>query len=82
MLDDSRLYMAQRLTALLMAPLVLGTSGGDDLCHSGRIDCRRNPWPHARLVQLVCCSTALFVLAVSIHGAIGLRTHREWSGEV
>lgn len=68
-----RLYMAQRITALLMAPLVVGhlavmihaAQGG---LSAGEILGRTQ----GSLVWFLFYGT--FVVAVSIHGAIGLRT--------
>ena len=71
-----RLYMLQRITALLMAPLVLGHLGGDDLCSAGRAVGGGNPGPHTRSALRGCCSMAGFVIAVSVHAAIGLRVDR------
>jgi fumarate reductase subunit C len=75
-----RLYMLQRITALLMAPLVLGhlalmiyaIQGGLNAAEIlGRTQ-GSVPW-------FVFYGT--FVVAVSIHGAIGLRTiAHEWGG--
>ncbi len=75
-----RLYMLQRMTALLMAPLVLGhlavmiyaIQGG---LSSGEILGRTQ----GSLAWFLFYGT--FVVAVSIHGAIGLRTvAHEWGG--
>lgn len=75
-----RLYMAQRITALLMAPLVIGhlavmiyaIQGGltaDEIL--GRTQ--------GSLAWFLFYGT--FVLTVSIHGAIGLRAiAHEWAG--
>ena len=75
-----RLYMLQRITALLMAPLVLGhlavmiyaIQGG---LSAGEILGRTQgsvPW---------FLFYGTFVVAVSIHGAIGLRAVlHEWGG--
>jgi len=77
---DLRLYMAQRITALLMAPLVLGhiavmiyaVQGGlttDEIL--GRTQ--------GYVLWFLFYGT--FVVAVSIHGAIGIRTVlHEWCG--
>ncbi len=75
-----RLYMAQRISALIMAPLVLlhiavmiyaiqgGLSAAEIL---GR----------TRGSILWCAVYGTFVAAVSVHGAIGLRTVlSEWAG--
>ena len=77
---DFRLYMAQRLTALIMAPLVLGhiavmiyaIQGG---LSSAEILGRTQ----GSLFWLLFYG--LFVLAVSIHAAIGIRVIvHEWAG--
>lgn len=75
-----RLYMLQRLTALLMAPLVIGhlvvmiyaIQGGLSAAEIlGRT--------RGSLMWFMFYGT--FVLAVAIHGAIGLRTiSHEWGG--
>ena len=75
-----RLYMLQRITALLMAPLVLGhlavmiyaIQGG---LSTGEILGRTQ----GSILWFLFYGT--FVFAVSIHGAIGLRTVlHEWGG--
>jgi fumarate reductase subunit C len=75
-----RLYMLQRITALLMAPLVLGhlavmiyaVQGG---LSAAEILCRTQG------SVLWFLFYGLFVVAVAIHGAIGLRTvAHEWGG--
>lgn len=77
---DIRLYMAQRITALLMAPLVLGhiavmiyaVQGG---LSAGEILGRTQ----GSVLWFLFYGT--FVVAVSIHGAIGVRTVlHEWGG--
>ena len=77
---DLRLYMAQRITALLMAPLVLGhiavmiyaVQGG---LSAGEILGRTQ----GSILWFLFYGT--FVVAVSIHGAIGVRTVlHEWAG--
>jgi len=75
-----RLYMAQRITALLMAPLVMGhlavmiyaVQGGLDVAEIlGRTQ--------GSFLWFLFYGT--FVIAVSIHGAIGIRTVVfEWLG--
>lgn len=75
-----RLYMAQRITALLMAPLVVGhlavmiyaVQGGLDVAEIlGRTQ--------GSFLWFLFYGT--FVIAVSIHGAIGIRTVVfEWLG--
>ncbi len=77
---DMRLYMAQRITALLMAPLVFGhlavmiyaVQGGLSTAEIlGRTQ--------GSLVWILFYGT--FVVAVAIHGAIGVRTVLyEWVG--
>lgn len=75
-----RLYMAQRITALLMAPLVLGHL-------AVMIYAIRGGLSAAEILGRTQGSVAwfvfygLFVVAVSIHGAIGLRAiAQEWGG--
>jgi len=74
-----RLYMAQRITALLMAPLVIG-----HLCVM--IYAIRGGLSAAEILGRTQGSIlwflfyGVFVVAVSIHGAIGLRTVlHEWA---
>ena len=75
-----RLYMAQRLTALLMAPFVLGHLAVMIYAIQGGLSA-------AEILGRTQGSVAwflfygLFVVAVSIHGAIGLRVIAfEWGG--
>ncbi|WP_415402241.1 succinate dehydrogenase [Tateyamaria sp. SN3-11] len=75
-----RLYMLQRITALLMAPLVLGHLAVMIYAVQGGLSA-------AEILGRTQGSIAwflfygLFVLAVSIHGAIGLRAvAHEWGG--
>ncbi|WP_147112207.1 succinate dehydrogenase [Tateyamaria sp. syn59] len=75
-----RLYMLQRITALLMAPLVLGHLATMIYAIQGGLSA-------AEILGRTQGSMAwflfygLFVVAVSIHGAIGLRTvAHEWGG--
>ncbi len=74
------LYMAQRITALLMAPLVLGHLAVMFYAIQGGLSA-------AEILGRTQGSVAwflfygLFVLAVSIHGAIGCRViAHEWAG--
>lgn len=77
---DLRLYMLQRITALLMAPLVLGhlalmIYAVQDGLSAAEILGRTQ----GSLLWFLFYGT--FVLAASIHGAIGLRTvAHEWGG--
>ena len=75
-----RLYMLQRISALLMAPLVLGHLGVMIYAIQGGLSATEIlgrtqgsvPW---------FAFYGLFVVAVSVHGAIGLRTViHEWGG--
>lgn len=75
-----RLYMLQRITALLMAPLVLGHLAVMIYAIQGGLSAAEIlgrtqgsvPW---------FLFYGLFVLAVSVHGAIGLRVIcHEWGG--
>ena len=75
-----RLYMLQRITALLMAPLVLGHLAVMIYAIQGGLSA-------AEILGRTQGSIAwflfygLFVVAVAIHGAIGLRTVlHEWGG--
>ena len=75
-----RLYMLQRITALLMAPLVLGHLAVMIYAIQGGLSA-------AEILGRTQGSLAwftfygLFVVAVSIHGAIGLRViAHEWLG--
>ncbi|MBY5933549.1 succinate dehydrogenase [Tateyamaria omphalii] len=75
-----RLYMLQRITALLMAPLVLGHLATMIYAIQGGLSA-------AEILGRTQGSVAwflfygLFVVAVSIHGAIGVRTvAHEWGG--
>lgn len=74
-----RLYMAQRITALLMAPLVLGHL-------AVMIYAIRGGLSAAEILGRTQGSAAwflfygLFVVAISVHGAIGLRVIlHEWA---
>lgn len=75
-----RLYLAQRLTALLMAPLVLGHLAVMIYAIQGGLDTAEILGrTQGSLVWFLFYGT--FVVAVSIHGAIGLRTVvSEWGG--
>lgn len=75
-----RLYMLQRITALIMVPLVLGHLAVMIYAIQGGLSA-------AEILGRTQGSIAwfafygLFVLSVSIHGAIGLRTIlSEWGG--
>ena len=75
-----RLYMAQRITALMMAPLVIGHL-------AVMIYAIRGGLSAAEILGRTQGSIlwflfyGIFVVAVSIHGAIGLRTVlHEWGG--
>lgn len=75
-----RLYMLQRITALLMAPLVIGHL-------VTMIYAIRGGLSAAEILSRTQGSLAwflfygLFVIAVSVHGAIGLRgIAHEWGG--
>ena len=77
---DLRLYMAQRITALMMAPLVLGHIAVMIYAVQGGLSA-------AEILDRTQGSVfwflfyGCFVLAVSIHAAIGLRTiAHEWFG--
>ncbi len=77
---DLRLYMAQRITALLMAPLVLGHIALMIYAVQGGLS-------SAEILGRTQGSFTwflfygIFVVAVSIHAAIGVRTILfEWAG--
>ena len=75
-----RLYMLQRLTALLMAPLVLGHLAVMIYAVQGGLD-TAEILGRTQGSPLWFCFYGTFVFAVSIHGAIGLRTIvHEWGG--
>lgn len=79
-MTDLRLYMAQRLSALVMAPLVVGHIAVMVYAIGGGLTV-------AEILGRTQGSVAwflfygLFVAAVSVHAAIGLRTVlHEWGG--
>jgi len=77
---EFRLYMAQRITALLMAPLVIGHIALMIYAVQGGLSAEEilNRTQGSVVWFLYY---GFFVLAVSIHGAIGLRTVlHEWGG--
>jgi len=75
-----RLYMAQRITALLMAPLVVGHLAVMIYAIQGGLNAAEILGrTQGSLAWFLFYGT--FVVAVSIHGAIGLRTIvYEWGG--
>lgn len=75
-----RLYMLQRITALLMAPLVLGHIAVMIYAIQGGLSAEEILGrTQGSVVWFLFYG--LFVVAVSIHGAIGLRTViHEWGG--
>lgn len=75
-----RLYMLQRITALLMAPLVLGHLAVMIYAIQGGLSTAEILGrTQGSFLWFVFYGT--FVIAVSIHGAIGLRTvAHEWAG--
>lgn len=75
-----RLYMLQRITALLMAPLVLGHLAVMIYAIQGGLSAAEILGrTQGSLVWFLFYGT--FVVAVAIHGAIGLRTVlHEWGG--
>lgn len=75
-----RLYMAQRITALLMAPLVIGHLAVMIYAIQGGLTTAEILGrTQGSLIWFLFYGT--FVLAVAIHGAIGLRTIAyEWAG--
>jgi len=77
---DIRLYMAQRITALLMAPLVLGHIAVMIYAVQGGLT-TAEILGRTQGSFLWFLFYGTFVTAVSIHGAIGVRTVlHEWAG--
>jgi fumarate reductase subunit C len=77
---DIRLYMAQRVTALLMAPLVLGHIAVMIYAVQGGLS-TNEILGRTQGSVLWFLFYGTFVLAVSIHAAIGVRTVvSEWLG--
>ena len=75
-----RLYMAQRITALLMAPFVLGHLAVMIYAIQGGLS-TAEILGRTQGSALWFLFYGLFVVAVSIHGAIGLRVVAfEWGG--
>lgn len=75
-----RLYMLQRITALLMAPLVLGHLAVMVYAIQGGLSAAEI-LGRTQGSALWFLFYGSFVVAVSIHGAIGLRTvAHEWGG--
>lgn len=75
-----RLYMLQRLTALLMAPLVIGHLAVMIYAIQGGLDAAEI-LGRTQGSALWFSFYGTFVIVVSIHGAIGLRTiAHEWCG--
>jgi fumarate reductase subunit C len=75
---EARLYFAQRLSAAIMAPLVLIHLGVMIYAIQGGLDAAEI-LARTRGSLLWATNYGLFVLAVSVHAAIGLRTVlREW----
>ena len=75
-----RLYMLQRITAMLMAPLVMGHLAVMIYAIQGGLDTAEILGrTQGSVVWFLFYGT--FVVAVAIHGAIGLRTIiHEWGG--
>jgi len=77
---DIRLYMAQRITALIMAPLVIGHIVLMIYAVQGGLS-TEEILGRTQGSLLWFLFYGLFVFAVSIHGAIGVRTViHEWCG--
>lgn len=77
---DTRLYLLQRITALLMAPLVLGHLALMIYAIQGGLSAEEILGRTKGSVSWFLFY-GTFVLAVAIHGAIGLRTLLfEWFG--
>ena len=76
----ARLYMLQRITALLMAPLVLGHIALMIIAIQGGLSAEEI-LSRTRGSLAWFLFYGLFVIAVAIHGAIGLRAIlHEWGG--
>ncbi len=77
---DIRLYMLQRITALLMAPLVIGHLAVMIYAIQGGLSTAEILGrTQGSFIWFLFYGT--FVLAAAIHGAIGLRTvSHEWFG--
>ncbi len=75
-----RLYMAQRITALLMAPLVIGHLAVMICAIQGGLSAEEILGrTQGSLAWFLFYGT--FVVAAAVHGAIGLRTvAHEWGG--
>lgn len=75
-----RLYMLQRITALLMAPLVIGHLAVMIYAIQGGLSAAEILGrTQGSVIWFLFYGT--FVVAVSIHGAIGIRTvAHEWGG--
>ena len=77
---NARLYMLQRITALLMAPLVLGHLATMIYAIQGGLSAAEI-LGRTQGSALWFLFYGLFVVAVSVHGAIGLRVIVfEWAG--
>lgn len=77
---DLRLYMAQRITALVMAPLVLGHLAVMIYAIQGGLSAAEI-LGRTQGSLLWFLFYGAFVVAVSIHGAIGVRIiMHEWTG--
>ena len=75
-----RLYMLQRITALLMAPLVLGHLAVIIYAIQGGLSAAEI-LGRTQGSAIWFAFYGLFVVAVSVHGAIGLRAIlHEWAG--
>jgi fumarate reductase subunit C len=75
-----RLYMLQRITALLMAPLVIGHLAVMIYAVQGGLSAAEI-LGRTKGSVLWCLFYGTFVIAVAVHGAIGLRTIlHEWGG--
>ena len=70
---DIRLYMAQRLSAIIMIPLVFGHLGVMIYAIQGGLSASEI-LSRTRGSVFWFMFYGLFVIAVSVHGAIGLRT--------
>ena len=77
---EMRLYLAQRLSALVIAPLVLGHLGLMIWAIRGGLSAGEI-LSRTQGSVFWFCYYGLFVVAVAVHGAIGLRTIAgEWFG--
>jgi len=79
-MSELQLYLSQRLSALIMAPLVIGHIGVMIWAIRGGLGAQ-DLLDRVQGSAFWTCYYALFVAAVGVHGAIGLRAvASEWLG--